>query len=814
MRWLRPRWRKVLRDLVKRPSRTLLVVLSIAVGVVGLGVIVGARTVLSRELSASFAAIRPANATLTTTAPFDDDLVERVRRMPEVGEAEGRRNVLASVEVAPDDWRDLQLNALGDYEDIRLDKVLPQEGAWPPPERELLLERTSMALLGVEIGDTLRIRTPAGVERDMRVAGSTHDQYALVYALDGVAWGNVTFDTFEWLGVPRDYNELRILAAEDADDKAHVESVTARVRDTVEEAGLSLFLMTVPDPGTHPLDTTIQAILGMLGAIGVLALVLSGLLVTNTISALITQQVRQIGMMKAIGGRTRQVATLYLVMVVAFGLMAFLLAIPITLLGTWAFAALVAGFLNFDLQSVAPPASTFALEAVVAILVPLLAAIGPVMRGTRVTVREAISSHGLGRGRYGRGRVDELVERSLERGTTLRRLVPRPVLLSLRNTFRRKARLGLTLATLTAAGAVFMGVFSTQASLLATIDRFLDLWQYDLWTWLETPARGSHVEHAAASVTGIEAVEGWGFESTRIVREEEEDSLGGSMMGFIIPTMLFAPPPDTKLLDPVIHEGRWLLPEDENAVVVTREVINDNPDLGIGDTLTLRLRGRDQDFTIVGVSQAPIPSPMVYVSYDYYTGAVGAFDRAGALMVVTEDHDLDSQARVSLELERALQGSGIDVYGIFEMARERQEAVAALNAIIVLMILVALVVAVVGGLGLTGTMSLNVIERTREIGVMRAIGGATRQVLQIVLVEGLVIGLLSWALAFAISLPLGYGLSTLIGLTLYDAPLTFRFSFTGALVWLVAVLLLSVLASALPGWNATRVSVRDTLAYE
>lgn len=814
MRWLRPRWRKVLRDLVARPTRTLLVVLSIAVGVVGLGVILGSRTVLSRELAASFAAVRPANATLTTTAPFDDDLVERVRRMPEVGEAEGRRNILASVEVAPGDWRDLQLNALGDYEDVRLDIVRPQEGAWPPPERELLLERTSLALLGVEVGDRIHIRTPGGVERDMRVAGTAHDQYALVYALDGVAWGFVTFDTFEWLGVPRDFNELRILAAEQADDKEHVERVTSAVREVVEDSGLSLFLMTVPDPGKHPLDSTIQAILALLGAIGILALLLSGLLVTNTISALLTQQVRQVGIMKAIGARSGQVASLYLVMVVVFGLIAFLVAVPLTLLGTWGFAALVAGFLNFDLESVRPPASIFVLEAVVALVVPLLAAIVPVLRGTRVTVREAIARHGLGRGRYGRGRLDALVERSLERGAALRRLVPRQVLLSLRNTFRRKGRLALTLATLTAAGAVFMGVFSTRASLLLTIDRFLDLWQYDLWTWLETPYRGSHVEHAAAGVSGIETLEGWGFESTRIVREDQESELGGSTFGFIIPTMLFAPPPDTELLDPVIHEGRWLLPEDENAVVVTREVITENPDLGIGDTLTLRLQGKDRDFTIVGVSQAPIPSPIVYVSYDYYTEAVGAYDRAGALMVVTEAHDLESQAAVSAELEAALQESGIDVYGIFEMARERQEAVAALNAIIVLMLLVAVVVAVVGGLGLAGTMSLNVIERTREIGVMRAIGGATRQVLQIVLVEGLVIGLLSWALALAISVPLGYGLGALIGLTLYDAPLSFRFSLPGALLWLMAVVLLSILASALPGWHATRVSVRDTLSYE
>jgi putative ABC transport system permease protein len=61
--------------------------------------------------------------------------------------------------------------------------------------------------------------------------------------------------------------------------------------------------------------------------------------------------------------------------------------------------------------------------------------------------------------------------------------------------------------------------------------------------------------------------------------------------------------------------------------------------------------------------------------------------------------------------------------------------------------------ALIGGLGLASMMSLNVLDRTRELGIMRAIGATTQNVLQIILLEGAFIGALSWVLAVILSIP-------------------------------------------------------------
>lgn len=811
---LRPRWRKVLRDLAVHPSRTILVVLSIAVGAFGLGAVAGARVVLARELAAGFASIRPASVTITTDSPFGGELVEAVRRMPEVGEVEARRSMIVQVEVAPDDWRDLQLNVVPDYDAMRLDIVRPAEGAWPPPERELLLERSSFGLLGAEIGQTLNVRLPDGRRRAMRVAGSSHDLYALLYVLDGMGWAHVTPETLRWLGQAQDYNELRARPATGADDKEHVTAFAALLRDRLERNGLSVYYMQVPNPGEHPLDATIQAILLVLGAVSVLSLLLSGLLVTNTIAALLGQETRQIGIMKAIGAREGQIVPIYAALVAAFGALALLVALPLGLIGTRFLVDLVAGYLNFDIADPWPPPWVLALQAVVALAVPLVAALPPILAGTRVSVRRAIGEYGLGQGRYGRGRLDAAVERAMGRSDALRRLVPRPLLLSLRNTFRRKTRLALTLATLTSAGAVFIAVFNVRDSLERTLDELLALWQYDVWVMLERPERASRLTHEALQVPGVTAAEGWGFASARVLSDDAAGAdLGTSSFGFIIPTIVFAPPADTELLAPVLLRGRWLLPEDERAIVVNTQLLDGQPGLDVGKPLTLRIYGRDSTWTVVGVAKSAIPSPMAYVAYEPYTRAVHDTDRAQALMVVTEEHDLDGQARVATRLEERLQRAGFRVSAALEMARERQEAAESFGAIVVLLLMVAGLLAVVGGIGLSGTMSLNVIERTREIGVLRAVGAGTGAVLRIVVVEGVVIGLLSWILGLAVSIPLAWAIDAAVGIALLQSPLVFAFSPAGALGWLAAVVALAIVASMAPALAAARMTVRETLAY-
>ena len=142
---LRPRWYKVINDLFGNKTRTLLIVLSMAVGLFAMGIILSARSIFSEGLAGSFAAINPSSGTVRTIELFDEDFLQSVRSMPDVQEADARRNISARVEVAPGEWKNITLFVIADYNDIRVNKVSSQSGAWPPPEREILIERAALS---------------------------------------------------------------------------------------------------------------------------------------------------------------------------------------------------------------------------------------------------------------------------------------------------------------------------------------------------------------------------------------------------------------------------------------------------------------------------------------------------------------------------------------------------------------------------------------------------------------------------------------------------------------------------------------------
>ena len=167
---LRSRWHKVLNDLWGNKIRTLLIVVSIAVGLFAVGTIVGAQAILSTGMAESFAAINPSSGTVRTAELFQDDFVQAIRGMKNVADADARRALDVRIKIGPDEWTNLRIFALENYNDIRVNKIFPDSGAWPPPEQEILIERAALPLLNTEVGDTILIELPNEKQKTMRVA--------------------------------------------------------------------------------------------------------------------------------------------------------------------------------------------------------------------------------------------------------------------------------------------------------------------------------------------------------------------------------------------------------------------------------------------------------------------------------------------------------------------------------------------------------------------------------------------------------------------------------------------------------------------
>ncbi len=380
--------------------------------------------------------------------------------------------------------------------------------------------------------------------------------------------------------------------------------------------------------------------------------------------------------------------------------------------------------------------------------------------------------------------------------------------LSLRNTFRRRGRLALTLITLVLGGMLFMTVGSVRSSLNGLIDQSLDYYQFDVQIQFEQPYRTQRVEQVVRTLPGVDIVEGWiQSQATPILPDGSDgDTLTISALEA-----------NSVMVQPTLTAGRWLLPDDENAIVISQNVLASQPGLKPGDTMKLEIGTKEYDFVIAGIARVLGGPPNVipvYVNYPYYAKLTADVNRSSSLQI-----KLDPASGLKMEdaakiLNDRLEAGGYDVASTFTIDTLRRFTGAFFDIIVYLLLAMGVLIASVGALGLAGTMSQNVLERTREIGVMRAIGASDGSVLRIVIVEGIIIGLISWAIGAMLAFPVGALLAQTVGVVLFQSALPYIFSAGGLVTWLVIVVVLATFASFLPAWRASRLTVREVLAYQ
>ncbi len=794
---IRPRWRKVIRDIWENKVRTLLVVASIFIGIFSVGLTAAMYIMTGEDLNTSWIATNPAHAYIYTST-YQPEFLERVRRLPGVSGAEGRRGVTTRLKIGPDEWIPLFLTTKPTYGHSQIDVLKPEAGAWPPGDKELVIERSSLRWANAEIGDTLEIKLIDDTTRKIPLVGVVHDAQAGPGSALGIS-GYVTFDTLEWLHTERNLSSIAITVSENALDQNHIQAVADGVAERVRESGGEVYYVYVPPPGKHPGYDSVLGVIAIIGVLGFMSLFLAGFLIFNTFSALMVQHVRYIGMMKAIGARRSQIVGMYLVLIMAFSLFALLPAIPLSAYAASWVAVMMSQQFNYESLGFRMVPAVVLLQVIVGLVIPLLAGILPVYTGTRITIHKALSSYGLGNSEIRRSVVDRLVENI--------RGLSRPLLISLRNTVRRKGRLVLTMATLALGGAIFISVFNLRESLVVFVEQIGKYYLADANVSLQQPYRLQELEQYIMQIPGVKRVEGWAGANAELLRA---DGVGTDNVSLI------APPVDSDLIEPVMLRGRWLTPGDQNAIVVSNAFWNTLPDLKVGDEIKLDINDKETTWQVVGFFKFPGDSGLLaYTSYEYLTDLLHSPNRAYSVRIVGEDHSPAAQKKLAKQVEQVLKSRGIQLVGQIQTSSMMTEANAqVINIIVGFFLFFAILVAVVGAIGLMGTMSMNVLERTREIGVMRAIGATNGAVFRIVLVEGMLIGFISWVLGVLAATPITNLLYDILSRAIFQTEGVAVMTWDGFIIWLVLAVVLSAIACLIPARNAARMTVRDVLAYE
>ncbi len=797
------RWKKVWADFWGSRGRSFLTVLTIAVGVFAVGFNSNMGLFMNESMDSDYLSANPSEARIFA-APLDDNMIEIAQQMEGVAEAQGLSSLNAQLvhkekSASEETLIEAQFTSLESLDVLKVNLLKPIEGESLLPalhDREIVIDYSAVSL-GYKVGDKVIIELRDGKRRELTVAGYVHDVAGFPYNLTNQINAYITLETMNWMGGSREYSMVAISVKENPTDLEHVTQVAQSVADRMEKGGAKVDFVFVFRPGHHFAWDISQGMFFILGILGWMTVFLSGFLIVNTITALMTQQTRQIGIMKSTGASGLQIVFMYVVLIAGFGLIALLISIP---LSSWAAQNLGSGMASWLNVTPSPfhlyPA-TLIQQFVVAIVVPLLAATLPIYNSVRITVREALSDYGIG--------GNALVKKSsVSKNATL---IARPIRISLRNAFRKKARLTLTLFTLILGGATFISVYNLWESFDKTIQDIQGYFLADVNIAFGRSYRFDELSKLAMQVPEVKSVEGWGQYPGTVIANADDT---GKQIIFI------APPSTSTLIDPIITAGRWLKQGDENAIVIGNHLVQVMPNLKVGDWLTIKINGKETKWHIVGIYSITgnINPPLLYVNYEYISRLVHAPGQADSVRVTTAQHDLATQTRVNEQLQALFESRGMQVTSTQLGEKFIQDQKAQTDILVYFMLVMASLIAFVGGLGLAGTMSINVLERTREIGVMRAIGASNMDIQGIVIVEGMVIGIISWVASIFVSIPITNILTYGVGMAILTAPMPAVYGIRGIIAWLIFTLVLGSIASALPARRASRLTVRDTLAYE
>jgi putative ABC transport system permease protein len=786
------RWRKFARDMLQHRSRTLLVLLAVCVGMICAGTLLDTWALVDRATELGFRNSEPVSATLTVDR-VDAEIMAKVRAMPEISGARARRAVTASLESQSGARQTALLWALDDYAQTSIARLKPEEGMWPPTDGAVVVERSSLAFSGAAVGQSVKLRWGQSEMQSLPVNGVARDVGLPPGWMDHVVYAFVTPATLAQLGAPSAFNEIQIRVRDASADRAQVRRTGRAVAEALQRMGVRVLAVDVPVPGMHPHAAQMSSLLITQGAFGVLTLLVCAFLVINLVNATLISQSREIAVMKVMGALRAKLVVLYLGQAFALGLAATLIALPPSLFIARKYAAFQGEFLNLPVAEFSIPVWAVALQLVVGLLLPVIAAAVPVLRACGMTAGAALRDIGI----VGAGKPLALRRPWVPAGWA------RPLILSLGNAFRRRQRTSLTVFGLAVAAAVFLGAATMRQAVRASVDQLFSAVHYDASLRITDPQGAMRIESVAASVDGVQRAEAW--RATRVIVGSEGEA-GDD------PVVLLGVRPQGGVLQPQPMKGRWLTPDDMDAIVASRVLARQDSRFALGQTVQLLIDGAPRQWHVVGVVDTA-PEPIAYTTSAALDKVMGN-TLANLLQVALAPGSDTQRADTVKRLRAALKDAGIPASQGNMTSEFRRAIDDHLLMVVDFLGGMSWVMLAVGGMGLASTMGLAVLERTREIGVMRALGARTVDIFGIVQAEGLVLVVLGWCVALPLSALASAQLEDAFGRVMFSVPARWWPGAGVALEWLAIMTVLSLVVCAGAAWRASRIPAARALAYE
>ena len=796
---------KAIRDLSAKKIQSLIIIAALSLGVIGVGAIVNVYTILKREMQKNYDLTNPPHFVIN----FDilpKGLDKQLQVLKPMYDWEYRGTINGRVLCDDGTWKTLILEIVPDFNKRAIDKffnmpTIDRQKETVPATGNVFIEKAAMPVAKKNIGDKITILIPGSAPKELSITGMYHAPALPPAWMENWVYGYISEKTAVELIGHNGMNQVLFRIHKPISTFAQAQGEAAKMKEWFSENGIKIKSATVPIPGSHPHAGQMNSFLYMMQVFGLIALLLAAALVGNIFGSLLSRQKREIGIMKSLGATTGQILLINLMQVGIVSSIALLVAIPVSQFFAQIYSDFTATILNFKIYDWTVPWWGYALQIIIGLGIPLIMIIMQIMGSLKLTVREVLADYGV------RSAEKNFLSAAfpVKAGFT-------PIVLSLRNAFRKKRRMVLMTISLSAGGILFMTSQNISKSIEVTINKLFSHCKYDAaFTLSNIPSAG--IEPILSTENEIGHYERW---STRKEKLNGSDVViyalpaNATMIDFTIykegavVNNAFAAIHKKKIGDPIeIETSTGVIARKISAIV---SIFGTSAIYIAQESLTADQRVKFNPFIVVQYknigSKTKINSNHLQMLLDMFNGNKKIHESKlySSDLTTRIENELNSQNAVVMDSHNKLE--------------QKNSMIAHMRLIASFLTMMSVLSLIVGILSIISSVSLSVLERRKEIGILRALGTQGIDIKRLFLIESMFVGLASFILASVTAYPISIFAGNVFGMIFLKVPLCPAIAHHGLGLWLILTALLTIVFSYLPASDASECELAGLLSYE
>jgi putative ABC transport system permease protein len=790
--------KKSIGDLRKRKARTMFTVVTIALAVAALGlfaVVPLMDAAMEQEVG---------NSNMYDVRVWVSDLVlnesqiEGLQDLDNVNAIEVR-SVFYSRMFIGERRNDVLIIGIEGFPQQSVDIVAKDSGE-TPGYMELLADRNMERanLYNVKAGDTAKIYDFQGNTLELEITGSGHSLLYSDYPMFGLAVFYSDMDTVHLLSNTSGVNIISFDLEKNTEEDA--ERAIESIEDYLAQNTAFVSFTEIPDirlNGEWPGEQNFSDMASFFVILTLMTLFCSVFLISNTMHTMITEQKREIGQLKAVGATKLQIVKSYATTSLTMGGTGSIIGGIIGIL----ISHFMVSFLANNFFGVIPGFNVYLPVVIFSIAVgcgiTMLATLPALIKVLRVTAKEGMENQGIATN-YGTSKFDLALMKMNG--------LPRSAQMGLRNIARKKGRSVSTLLQITLAVGMFLAIISIGASIQAAVNQEFDNLTSEIISTGSTEGGRllyEDLQYVLLDIDGVKTAEP--IMATEVMLKDNTITV----FGYTYNTVAY----DFKR---TLDKGRWYnqLDEQSNAsVIVLSKTLADIHDIRVGDNVEVQMATGTFSFETIGLSSTLMNNGMAcFIPLSTLQDKLMTGDVVTGFAIVTESSSHDLIDKVATEIEDTMLEKGFVVNNLILYVMKEQNHQAN-QQVMNLMMAVGGIIVLITMIGLASMLTMNVIERTKEIGMLRCLGSSSRSIRSVFGTEGLVITLFGWAAGVPVGFLVGLYLNQMIYEILH-LEIAFIFPVEYVFVSLILTLVMTLMVIQPSLWRATHLKPGDALRYE